>query len=114
MKKYEAFRYVRDEIRKTVNLEPNNGHTVGIYSVYDIETEVYNPPFTSDDLSALNVFVRAMVTNPELNIGLYKIGIFNTDTAVITDYSSISIEDCKICDSTTVLDIIEMNGGIEE
>lgn len=114
MKKYEAFRFVRDEIRKNVRLEPNDGHSVGIYSVYDIETEVYNPPFTSDDLSALNVFVRACVTNPELNIALYKVGVFNTDTAMITDYSVVSIADCKICDSHTVIEIIEANGGIEE
>lgn len=107
MKRYECFKIVRDTINKFSPLIPNDALSVGIYSVYDMEREIFNPPFSSDDLSAVHVFMNACIDN-NIAIGLFKVCIFNTNEGTVT------MEERKICDSIWIREIIEANGGIEE
>lgn len=109
MKKYEAFKTVRDTLKsKGVMLQPNTATSVGIFSVYDIETEVWNPPFTSDDLSALRVFTTACIDNPNLAIILFRVANFDTTDGYCEGITY------EIVNSETIDNIIKANGGIDE
>lgn len=119
MKKYEVFGVVRKALATKYYLRPNDAYNVGLYSIYDFELNVMNPPFSSDDFSALNVFVRACIENSNLKISLHKVGVFRTSSDHELDiFVGHFISDDEFhrysIDSDEIHQIIAENGGIEE
>ena len=109
MKRYQVTKVVREKlVKKGITLVGNDATFVKLFSVYDSEMEVFNPPFSSDEISALNLFIRAVVDNPHLEVTLYEIGVFNTD------FGGFTPSELLVCTSDFVRSVIVDEGGIEE
>lgn len=123
MKKYEVLKNILSKIRSEANIEPkpNTAYSVGLYSIYDLERDIYNPPFSSDDISAIHVFVKACLENPEFEITLCKVADFKTSHCAIFENVTTSVEpgtflvaDVWQIDASQIRAWIDELGGIEE